>query len=104
MKQNSIVLIRDGLHLEYGYFQTKHEFSHVELIRGYNIYGEPLVREQNVDKQYRILRSGDGITTFKSQIEMDKFLSQIGPYKIFAADLIHRKFFSDRDTLLGLSD
>lgn len=99
-----IVLIRDGLHLSYGYFETKAILSHYEILRGYNIFGECLTSERPVMKQYRVLRNGDGITTFKSQNEMDKFLSQIGPHKIYCVDLIHRKFFADRDTLLNLSE
>lgn len=98
-----IILIRDGLKLEYGYFETKQEFSHYEIERGYNIFGQPLEQQRTKMSQYRVLRASDGIKTFASQIEMDRFLSQIGPFKIYCSDLIHRKFFPDRDTLLELS-
>ncbi len=99
-----IVLIRDGLHLSYGHFETKSVLSHYEIERCYNIFGECLTTERPVTRQFRVLRNGDGITTFKSQNEMDKFLSQIGPHKIYCVDLIHRKFYADRDTLLALSE
>jgi hypothetical protein len=94
-----IIFIVDGLCLCYGYFETKTEHSHYEITRGYNIFGDVLYKETAVLNQYRRLRMGDGITTFKTLIDMNNYLSKVGPYKMFAADLIHKKFYIDRDTL-----
>lgn len=94
-----VTIIRDGLTLSYGYFETMNNYSIFEIQRGYDLGGNPL----SEIRQYRVLRLSDGITTFKDEEDMQKFLKEIGPHKVFAVDLVHRKFYADRDTLMELS-
>lgn len=98
-----IYFIRDGLHLSFGFFETKSEFSHIEIERGYNIFGQMLLIERRKYSTYRVLRSGDGITTFKTETELLSYLNNFPKYTVFCSDLIHSKFYADRDTCLELS-
>jgi hypothetical protein len=99
-----MIFIRDGLHLSFGHFQSKSELSHYEIERGYNIFGQPIETMRPNKLYYRILRNGDGIKTFKTEQELNLFLSQFDKYDLFNIDLIHKKFYDDRNTLLELSN
>ena len=85
------VFIRDGLRLDFGRLESKTEVSHYEAEVCKNIFGQTLIVERPVLKRSLILRMSDGIKTFKSQIEMDCFLSHFESYKIYSIDLIHRE-------------
>lgn len=92
-------------HLSYGRFDTESEYSHTELTRGYSIYGNPIDTKRKADSYHRVLRMGDGIKTFETYWDMMSFINQAFThrYKLFSEDLVHRKFYIDRDTLLEFS-
>lgn len=111
MKQIVIVQdqLHDKIHLSFGYFEPGLEYSHTEIERAYNIYGEKLKLEKKHYTSFRILRMGEGIKSFKNHEEVQGFLSKMFPDRsnlkvdVFNSDLVHRKFEIDRDTLLPLS-
>ena len=91
MKQKPVVLIRDGLRLDFGRLEEQSEVSHYEIEVGCNIFGQRLYTERPVMKHRLILRMGDGIKTFKSEKELNLFLSYYGTAKVYSSDLIHHE-------------
>lgn len=85
------ILIRDGLYLQYGYLEVKMEVVRQEQVMTTNMYGEVNIRPNDMHNFYKVLRAGNGITIFKNEEELERFLRVIGTYTMYDVSMINQR-------------
>ncbi len=87
----TIILIQDGLTLNYGILERRRDLKLNTFKIVKNVFNRDIMENIREYTDSLILRSGDGIKTFSSQSEIDKFLSTLDDYKIYNSKMIHKK-------------
>jgi hypothetical protein len=85
------IFIRDELKLEFGRLDSIRVELPSKIEVSVNIFNELLIRDVPKWEYKTILRSGNGIKTFKSEIELLDFLSHYKTYEIYSTNMIHKQ-------------